>query len=172
MTALGAAVSGAPEEPRACWTCQEVKAAEEFHRHQGGRRRHCKECMRAQHRARYRATNGKDRVFDQSLRRLYGITLEQYNQMLAGQEGRCGLCGDEPATTRRMHVDHDHQTGQIRALLCHHCNLLIGNAKESVDRLRLAIAYLERHNRRQLDNHPAYALAAKLGERLQRDGSE
>lgn len=125
--------------------------------------------MKAQHRARYRATNGKDRVFDQSLRRLYGITLERYNQMLAEQDGRCGLCGEEPTTAKRMHVDHDHETGQIRALLCHHCNLLIGNAKESAGRLQLAIAYLERYNRRrrQLDNHPAYALAARLGERLQ-----
>lgn len=101
--------------------------------------------MRAQHRARYRATNGKDRVFDQSLRRLYGITLEQYNQMLADQDHLCGLCGETPDTDRRMHVDHDHATGKIRALLCHHCNLLLGNAKDSIARLRLGIAYLERH---------------------------
>ncbi|MER7677577.1 endonuclease domain-containing protein [Streptomyces sp. NPDC096934] len=57
----------------------------------------------------------------------------------------------------------NHATGEIRALLCHHCNLLIGNAKESTDRLRLAITYLERHQ----SSHPAYQLAAKLGERLQ-----
>lgn len=151
------------EDPRVCRTCGEMKLADDFHRHQGGRRVHCKECMRAQHRARYRSTNGKDRVFDQSLRRLYGITLDEYNQMLARQEHLCALCGERPDTSRRMHVDHDHATGKIRALLCHHCNLLIGNAKESTERLRQAIAYLERHQ----DNRPAYVLAAKLGERLQ-----
>lgn len=160
-------MTAAVEEPRACWTCQETKDADEFHRQRGGRHRHCKECIRARHRARYKATGGKDRVFDQSLRRLYGITLDEYNQMLAAQEHLCGLCGEQPDTARRMHVDHDHVTGKIRALLCHHCNLLIGNAKESTDRLRLAIAYLERNQ----DNHPAYALAAKLGERLQKDDS-
>jgi hypothetical protein len=133
------------ETPRACRTCGKTKPADDFHRHQGSRRVHCKDCMRAQHRERYRATNGKDRVFDQSLQRLYGITLEQYNQMLDGQGHVCGLCGEAPDTKKRMHVDHNHVTGRIRALLCHHCNLLIGNAKESMDRLRLAIAYLERH---------------------------
>jgi hypothetical protein len=154
-------VTTAVEEPRACRTCGEEKIADDFHRHQGGRRVHCKECLRAQQRARYRATNGKDRVFDQSLRRLYGITLDEYNRMLSAQEHLCGLCGELPDTARRMHVDHSHATGEIRALLCHHCNLLIGNAKESIERLRLAIAYLERHQ----DNHPA-TLAANLRERL------
>lgn len=138
-------MSTVTEEPRECWTCRETKPADEFQVHQGGRRRHCKECLRRQQRERYRATNGKDRVFDQSLRRLYGITIEQYKEKEQAQAGRCGLCGRVPNTDRRMHVDHDHVTGKIRDLLCHHCNLLLGNAQDSVERLRLAIAYLERH---------------------------
>lgn len=133
------------EEPRACWTCEQTKPADEFHRQRSGRHRHCKECLRARHRERYRASNGKDRVFDKSLRRLYGITLEQYNAKAAEQGGRCGLCDQVPDTDRRLHVDHDHATGSLRDLLCHHCNLLLGNAQDSPERLRLAIAYLERH---------------------------
>lgn len=140
----------ATEEPRACRTCSEVKPAAEFYRHQGGRRVHCKTCMQGQFRDRYRATNGKDKVFDKSLRRLYGITLEQYQAKAAVQEHRCGLCGKVPETDRRMHVDHDHATGRLRDLLCHHCDLLLGNAQDSIDRLRQAIAYLERHSRPQL----------------------
>jgi hypothetical protein len=135
----------APEEPRDCWTCKQTKPAEEFYRHGKGRMRHCRSCMRQRHRDRYKATNGKDRVFDQSLRRLYGITLEQYKAKEAEQEGRCAVCGQVPETDRRMHVDHDHVTGKLRDLLCHHCNLLLGNAQDSVERLRLAIAYLQRH---------------------------
>ncbi|MFE9003052.1 endonuclease domain-containing protein [Streptomyces sp. NPDC007875] len=140
------------EEPRACRSCHEVKPADDFYRHQGGRRVHCKGCMRKRDRARYAATNGKDRVFDLSLRRLYGITLEQYKAKAAEQEGKCGICQEVPDTDRRMHVDHDHATGQLRDLLCHHCNLLLGNAKDSIERLRQGIAYLERHS----------ALAARL----------
>jgi hypothetical protein len=101
--------------------------------------------MRQQDKERYRSNNGKDRVFDQSLRARYGITLEQYNAMAAAQNHLCGLCGETPETQKRMHVDHDHVTGKIQALLCHHCNLLLGNARDSTARLRLAIAYLERH---------------------------
>ncbi|ONK09556.1 endonuclease domain-containing protein [Streptomyces sp. MP131-18] len=139
------------EEPRACRTCGSVKPADDFYQHQGGRRVHCKTCMRQRDKARYRDTNGKDAVFDKSLRRLYGITLEQYQSMVEEQGQRCGLCGEQPDTAKRMHVDHDHATGQIRALLCHHCNLLLGNAKDSIVRLRQAIAYLERHqHQRQL----------------------
>ncbi|MGW2082299.1 endonuclease VII domain-containing protein [Streptomyces sp. NPDC001939] len=137
------------EEPRACRTCDEVKAADDFYRHQGRRRPHCKECMLARDRERYQATNGREKVFRQSLKRHYGITLEQYNEMAAAQNHRCALCGEEPETERRMHVDHDHATGQIRALLCHHCNLLLGNAKDSPDRLRQAIAYLALHSGRE-----------------------
>ncbi|GGU54675.1 endonuclease domain-containing protein [Streptomyces lavendofoliae] len=154
------------EEARTCWTCDERKPADEFYRQGKGRLRHCKACVRQKDRDRYKATNGKDRVFDQSLRRLYGITIDQYRAKEAEQQGRCGLCRCIPQTDRRMHVDHDHATGKLRDLLCHHCNLLLGNAQDSVERLRQAIAYLDRHGG-QLGNHPAYTLAAKLGERLQ-----
>lgn len=73
----------------------------------------------------------------------------QYNAMAEAQGHRCALCGEKPNSGRRMHVDHDHESGRIRALLCHHCNLLLGNAKDSTARLRQAIAYLEKHDRAQ-----------------------
>ena len=58
-----------------------------------------------------------------------------------------GASGDLPKTvTYDLYVDHDHLTGKLRDLLCHHCNLLLGNAQDSVERLRLAIAYLQRHS--------------------------
>lgn len=154
-----------PQEPeKRCRKCEAIKPAVEFYMHEGRRHSRCKSCLSEYHRSRYKASNGKDKVFEQSLKRLYGITLDDYNRMAAEQQQLCALCGEAPDTERRMHVDHDHVTGRIRALLCHHCNLLLGNAKDSTDRLRLAIAYLERH---QLDNHPAYTLAADLAERLQ-----
>jgi hypothetical protein len=50
-----------------------------------------------------------------------GVTDEQYAAMLGHQGGRCALCPSEPKT-RRLHVDHDHDTGEVRGLLCHRCN--------------------------------------------------
>lgn len=55
----------------------------------------------------------------------YGIGLEFYNFMLARQSGGCFLCGRHE-TTRRLHVDHDHATGQVRKLLCMRCNTHLG----------------------------------------------
>ncbi|MFD1277484.1 endonuclease VII domain-containing protein [Streptomyces kaempferi] len=143
-----AAIAALKERDYTCSICREVKAGTEFRWSLYKRDSYCKVCRRARDRDRYKNSNGagKDRVFDQSLRRLYGITLVQYNEMLADQEHLCALCGEKPETDRRMHVDHDHATGKIRALLCHHCNLLLGNAKDSIERLRQAVAYLEFHH--------------------------
>jgi ribosomal protein L24E len=59
----------------------------------------------------------------QSLRRRYGLTIEQFDEMLAEQGGVCAICGtDTPLGRGTFHVDHDHQTGQVRGLLCHPCN--------------------------------------------------
>jgi hypothetical protein len=50
-----------------------------------------------------------------------GVTVEQYDAMLAAQGGGCAICGTKPKT-RRLDVDHDHKTGRVRGLLCHRCN--------------------------------------------------
>lgn len=50
-----------------------------------------------------------------------GVTLEQYDTLLAAQGGGCAICGNPPKT-RRLATDHDHATGKVRGLLCHRCN--------------------------------------------------
>ena len=58
--------------------------------------------------------------------------------------GRCAICGiTESECNRKLHMDHDHETGDLRGFLCNNCNLLIGYAKDSVKNLQLAITYLE-----------------------------
>ena len=63
---------------------------------------------------------------EKGLRRLYGLTLADYGRMLAAQGGRCALCGSEPRPGENLHVDHDHETGAVRALLCRKCNTALG----------------------------------------------
>lgn len=65
--------------------------------------------------------------------------------MLHAQSGACAMCAlrlDSSTKTSTPHVDHDHQTGKVRGILCHHCNVLLGHAREDEGLLRRAIAYL------------------------------
>jgi hypothetical protein len=78
----------------------------------------------------------------------YGLTPEKYEAMELAQEGRCAICrADSPNSKRskHWHIDHCHTTNQVRGLLCHGCNTGLGSFKDDTERLRLAIAYLEKH---------------------------
>ncbi len=76
------------------------------------------------------------------LRGKYGITLEQYDALLAAQSGRCAICM-VPFSDTQPYVDHDHATGEIRGLLCNSCNNGLGRFKDDPSRLRNAAAYLD-----------------------------
>jgi hypothetical protein len=67
--------------------------------------------------------------------------------MFAEQGGRCVICQlrEEDTPTNRFHVDHCHETGQVRALLCHACNTSLGKMKDSPELLRRAADYIERY---------------------------
>lgn len=81
------------------------------------------------------------------LKKLYGLTPEQYEEMLAAQGGGCAICGDPPGE-RQHAVDHDHATGEVRGILCHSCNLSIGGFRDDPSLLVAAIDYLMDHSGR------------------------
>lgn len=68
---------------------------------------------------------GRNRV----LVKLYGITAEQYDDLLAEQWELCALCSEPRQKGFRLAVDHDHATGKVRGLLCHRCNVALGRAE-------------------------------------------
>jgi hypothetical protein len=75
----------------------------------------------------------------------YGLAVEQYDAMSDAQGGICSICffDDGMPQTRRLAVDHDHQTGNVRGLLCTRCNLAIGYARDDPSLLRAMARYLE-----------------------------
>ena len=73
-------------------------------------------------------------------RREYGITEEQYNNMILYQNNTCAIC--KKPSHKTLHIDHDHQTGNVRGLLCSQCNTGIGFFKEDINALASAIEYL------------------------------
>ena len=77
----------------------------------------------------------------------YGLSLEDYNTMLKDQNHKCAICGTDEVDAFKslLFVDHDHETGKVRGLLCHHCNTALGKFKDSTEILKQAIAYVEKH---------------------------
>lgn len=72
----------------------------------------------------------------------YGMSPEQYDKMLKEQGNGCAICGGVNVDNRRLAIDHNHETGKIRGLLCHYCNIGLGCFKDDVKKMKLAIKYL------------------------------
>ena len=91
-----------------------------------------------------RRTSGRQR--NGHLLRKYGITLVEYEAMLTAQSGGCAICGRKPEQQTRyqnLHVDHCHDTGKVRGLLCDQHNLLLGRFNDDPKLLRRAADYLD-----------------------------
>ena len=102
--------------------------------------------LRAREQELRRANTDKGR--DNYYRRKYGIGIEDYNEAFAEQEGRCAICGiHQSEIVKRLCVDHDHDTGEVRGLLCRGCNTGLGQFKDNTEFLANAIAYLEESKR-------------------------
>ena len=83
-----------------------------------------------------------------TLKCMYGMTLEQYEEMNRAQGGRCQTCGRVPEGDKargRLHVDHCHGTGKIRGLLCYRCNLAIGHMLDDPELALKIASYLKEH---------------------------
>ena len=87
----------------------------------------------------------RERQWEYDLMRCYGLTRQQYNEMLVAQGGVCRICTERSAT--KLSVDHDHSSGRIRALLCHQCNLAVAHVKENPARAIAAADYLIAHGK-------------------------
>lgn len=148
----------------ACMTCDAPKLADDFARLESGNLRGtCEECRnaarrqgraeperRAADRRRAKAWReaNPDRVREHALKSHYGLTVAEFDAMLATQDGGCAICG---AISGRgngsglvLHVDHDHTTGAVRGLLCANCNKALGCFRDDPKLMIKAADYLNR----------------------------
>jgi hypothetical protein len=87
-----------------------------------------------------------DQVKNYNLMFKYGISLEDYNAMFLNQKGCCAICSiHQSALNKSLAVDHNHQTGKVRALLCDGCNRALGFTSENTEILQKMITYLQDH---------------------------
>ena len=147
---------------KTCSKCKEVKPLDEFHKQKkakDGRQSECGACANErmkEYRARpevkkrvaeYRAKpENKKRAADRNLQSKYGITMDEYNQMYNKQKGSCRMCGVHQSQIKKtLCVDHNHETGEVRELLCDKCNKALGLLDESIEIFEAGIDYLRRH---------------------------
>jgi len=103
-----------------------------------------REKLNVKHKA-YREKN-RDKKRGGELKRKFGIGLHEYNLILTEQKGKCACCGiHQNELTMNLAVDHDHDTGLIRGLLCGNCNTAIGKLGDNIEGLMKALNYLEKH---------------------------
>jgi hypothetical protein len=147
-----------------CRKCLRKKPVGEFNIHHGKThtkdklRNECRDCQKAHARAHYISLNkeverkkrrrwyleNKKLTHGYHLKRKFNISSEEYERLLKAQNGKCAICrADKPGGKyENFTVDHDHETGNIRGLLCSACNTGMGHFKDNPDILRKAIDYL------------------------------
>ena len=87
---------------------------------------------------------------DRHIRHTYGLSGAEYERLFVAQDGKCAACGNAESVVRggillRLAVDHVHETGAVRGLLCGRCNRGIGNFDDDPERLEAAARYLRSH---------------------------
>lgn len=137
-------VNNVRDSEKWCPKCQMWVGFEDFHKDKSsklGLNSYCKDCSRNKYHS--KTDNEK---YDSHYRSAYGITIKQYDQMLSDQNFCCGICRTiKPGGQgNRFYIDHDHDTGDIRGLLCHKCNTGLGFLNDSKTTLEAAISYLDK----------------------------
>ena len=144
-----------------CPSCKKVLASSSFNRsnRRDGYQTYCRECHNSMQRKKYNSDpeaklkrqtreqrrNSKKPLAkkDAELKRLYGIGIEDYLELIDKQNNVCKICKKECKTKSRLSVDHDHKTKKIRGLLCNRCNRAIGMFEDDPKLLREAARYFE-----------------------------
>jgi len=108
-------------QTKVCTKCKKRKSRDKFYaavKAKDGLASWCKHCFNRRF--------SKEQVDENNLKYKYGLTMQDYAQILVKQGGGCMICEEPPPDGRRLCVDHNHKTGRVRALLCDSCNRRLG----------------------------------------------
>ncbi len=141
------------EPKKRCCDCDTIKLVSEFNTRNGRRpgqiwlRSYCKKCGEKRNRKWAKNNISKYRAMRRRSNHKKRYTAEEvnYESRLIAQGGICATCGRQPGVGKSsLHVDHDHETGKIRGLLCQQCNRALGLVKDNIATLAAMIDYLIR----------------------------
>lgn len=145
-------------EFKTCITCNISKQIFLFHKNpkmKDGRINECKQChhlrLKISRKDPTKKAKFKQYQRNSAIKRRYGITTKQFEEMVKLQNNRCVICGNQPVPdgayqNSKLHIDHCHKTNKIRGLLCHLCNRGIGLFRERIDIIEKALKYLKNHS--------------------------
>ena len=164
-----------------CSVCKEDKKLADYHNTRAskdGKASRCKSCtaeaqwkyyrendearekIKARERKRYHEEDEearekrKERARRNHIYKKYGLTIEQFDEMNADQNGKCAICGgvDTRGPSHKLSIDHCHTTGNIRGLLCNNCNRGLGLLGDTKEALEKALFYLTKNNHDKMRN--------------------
>lgn len=134
-----------------CSRCKVQKELTEFYAAKGskdGHNSYCKVC--SYEKCKEWRLDNPDHDRKRSLKQRYGLTIEEWQVLVSKQKNLCAIClepntqrNNKTEEVRSLHVDHNHDTGEIRGLLCHGCNAALGLVKDNVNTLVRMIDYLK-----------------------------
>lgn len=138
---------------KSCNKCGEIKSLDQFPKRKDsadGHHNSCKACENVR-KSKYKWT--REQWWAWEIKKQFGLTVDAYNSLLEEQNHSCAVCNThlddykgiygKGKKVERFSVDHCHTSGKVRGLLCYNCNLLLGHAKDNVEVLEAAVAYLK-----------------------------
>jgi hypothetical protein len=151
-----------------CVKCKNFKLPTEFYkqvRQKDGLHPYCKDCNKQATKIaskKYRQNPDKER--NSKLKHRYGITLLEKEQLIQSQNNCCAICKTTLSMNKNAHLDHSHNSGLVRGVLCQPCNIGLGGFKDNVEFLKNAIKYLEKYdNTAFIKDYPAtFAFSPRL----------
>jgi Recombination endonuclease VII len=139
---------------KVCFKCKQAKPRTAFNKDSGkrdGLHSYCRECSCTGARASSKRNYDSAIAWGKHIKRTYGITAEEYVELYNKQGGVCACCGKKESLyspkrdkTFQLAVDHDHVTGEVRALLCSACNTALGALEEDPERIEALLRYARR----------------------------
>jgi len=159
---------------KTCSTCKLVLPVDQFYPHRrmrSGLQSQCKKCSRRWHLDRPDYVRAKNKEYrrknptyarDYSRNARHGVTREQAGLIRFAQKGLCAGCL-EPLAKVKECLDHCHKTGQVRGLLCDHCNAALGRLKDSSATARRLADYLDKYESQKLMNKSTRQTGQELG---------
>lgn len=142
-----------------CTKCKNDKDISEFRIRKSLKRGYqswCKDCENIENKKRYtpKEKKNKNKEYDpiatlkRMLKHRYKLSYDEYFEMYNKQEGKCAICKVNKilGTKKGLQIDHNHETNQVRGLLCTDCNTAIGKLKENITFFKNAIDYLNKYN--------------------------